>query len=684
MILIHAGIPLAALAGHATLLYFLYRSGITPGPRRILAVFLLANCSAAFWSFTLHTNLLANPTASLWGLIASGGFLYTSMVHFAARFPYTKARTGWLVPIAYLLAAAILVLSLVTGLAVQDVRYLGGGMVSIQFGPLMALMFAYILASGALATVFFATSLRQAGERTERRRIQCTLAASVCLTLGGLMNAVPALSSYPIDILAQVATALLLSYAILRHRLLEIGTVPRERVARTLVLLAALLLYLGLLVGLALAARPLDLTVFLAGGMVGAVLFTWLHYRFGGLTTRALRARVMDVPYDRVEVLERASELLCQVGEPVDLSRALVDLICTNLRCRTAALWLSPPGHDQYLLTSWVGIPQVQAQELSVDSRHPFLVKLRGLRHVMNPTQVHQCRSLLSSLTVDSPILESPDANVAVPLEGHDRMLGFLILGPRDSGSYSHEDLTLLESLRHPAAVAVDNAQFQQHLRSLASQLAMTEERERKRLATGLHDRIGQPLAVLKMKLDALEVPARSTILARQLERIRDLANQAIQETRSFTFELSPPILYELGLEAALEWLTERFQEQYDIACIFQDDAQPKPLNDDARGLVFWSVRELLMNVVRHAEARTAKVSTWREGDYLRVRVEDDGVGFKTADIEGVTRKFGLFSIRQRLPEFGGQLELESQRRRGTRATLTMRLDRGGEHSTQN
>ena len=102
MILILAGLPLAAFAGHATLLYFLYRSGITPGPRRILAVFLLANCSAAFWSFTLHTNLLGNPTASLWGLMASGGLLYASMFHFAARFPYMKARTKPLIPIVYL------------------------------------------------------------------------------------------------------------------------------------------------------------------------------------------------------------------------------------------------------------------------------------------------------------------------------------------------------------------------------------------------------------------------------------------------------------------------------------------------------------------------------------------------------------------------------------------------------
>ena len=135
--------------------------------------------------------------------------------------------------------------------------------------------------------------------------------------------------------------------------------------------------------------------------------------------------------------------------------------------------------------------------------------------------------------------------------------------------------------------MALDNAQFQQRLRALASQLSLAEERERKRLATGLHDQIGQPLAVLKMRLDALQEPLSYSLLAKHLDRLRDLANQALQETRSFTFDLSSPLLYEVGLEAALEWLTERFQQQYELECTFEDDGQPKPLGDDARGLVF-------------------------------------------------------------------------------------------------
>jgi len=86
-------------------------------------------------------------------------------------------------------------------------------------------------------------------------------------------------------------------------------------------------------------------------------------------------------------------------------------------------------------------------------------------------------------------------------------------------------------------------------------------------------------------------------------------------------------------------------------------------------------VRELLMNIVKHAEAQTATVSIWRDDDELRVSVEDDGVGFDTSEMEKRTRGFGLFSMRQRLTEFGGQVEVESKHGYGTRVTLVAPLE---------
>ena len=215
----------------------------------------------------------------------------------------------------------------------------------------------------------------------------------------------------------------------------------------------------------------------------------------------------------------------------------------------------------------------------------------------------------------------------------------------------------------------------QAQLQALASDLVLTEERERRYLAVELHDRIGQALAVSKIKLGGLQASAFSTELAGSLEEVRMLVDQTIQDTRSLTFDLSPPILYELGLEAAVEWLAEQMQEQHGLQIDVEDDGQLKPLDDDARVLLFRAVRELLVNVVKHARARHTEVAIQRDGDDIRIRVEDDGIGFEPLKIDTHMRAgFGLFSIEERLHLLGGSFQLESAIGHGTRVVLAAPL----------
>ncbi len=214
---------------------------------------------------------------------------------------------------------------------------------------------------------------------------------------------------------------------------------------------------------------------------------------------------------------------------------------------------------------------------------------------------------------------------------------------------------------------------YQEKLRSLSSELFLAEERERRRIATGLHDRIGQNLVFSKIKLDSLQKTLLSSSQPGVLEEICELIEQMIRETRSLTFELSSPVLYELGLEPAIEWLTEQNQAQYGITTEFYDDGQHKPLDDSVRALLFQATRELLFNIAKHSRARSSKVSIHKEGDNIRVQVEDDGVGF---DVQGPNPEeskisgFGLFSIRERLSYIGGRLEINTVPGQGTRVDL--------------
>jgi len=210
---------------------------------------------------------------------------------------------------------------------------------------------------------------------------------------------------------------------------------------------------------------------------------------------------------------------------------------------------------------------------------------------------------------------------------------------------------------------------YQEELRSLASELSLAEERERRRIATDLHDHIGQTLAITKLKLGALRNELSSNGHGELLSEIWSLVDQTIKYTKSLTFELSPPILYELGFEATIEWLGEQMQKQHDIFFEFESDGTSKPLDKDVSILMFQAVRELFMNVVKHASAQKVRVSIRGINEEMEIAVEDNGIGFDMAKVEKNT--FGFFSIRERLKRFGGTFVIETEPGRGTRVVLT-------------
>jgi PAS domain S-box-containing protein len=209
-------------------------------------------------------------------------------------------------------------------------------------------------------------------------------------------------------------------------------------------------------------------------------------------------------------------------------------------------------------------------------------------------------------------------------------------------------------------------------LRRLTSEVVLSEERERRRIATGLHDRIGQNLVLAKFRLSALREALATAQPVDTLEEIIALIDQSLQETRSLTFELSPPVLYELGLEAAIEWLLENIQQQ-GLQTRLEHDREPKPLEQSVQVILFQATRELLFNIMKHARATSVTVSIRRDQHSICISIQDDGIGFDCSKHGGKTSRgggFGLMSIRERMTHLGGRFELESGPGQGTRASL--------------
>ena len=275
-------------------------------------------------------------------------------------------------------------------------------------------------------------------------------------------------------------------------------------------------------------------------------------------------------------------------------------------------------------------------------------------------------------------------SGITIMIPGDGAPFGVLGAYARVQRSYSKQDMLFLQAMANILgdSIARKNAenrlvQQRQQLRALASDLALAEERERRRIAIGLHDQVIQNLAVATIRLDGLRQTLRTEEERNALQTTRDSTGAAIADLRSLTFELSPPVLYELGLEAALQYLAEQMEREHGLPVQCFDDRLEKPLRDDLRVTLYRSVRELIMNAVKHARAGVLKVSVSRFGEDIRILVEDDGVGFDNAALEirpPAGAGFGLFSIRERLGCLGGQIAIDSQPGRGTRITLSVPL----------
>lgn len=211
-------------------------------------------------------------------------------------------------------------------------------------------------------------------------------------------------------------------------------------------------------------------------------------------------------------------------------------------------------------------------------------------------------------------------------------------------------------------------------LRRLASQLSLTEERERRQIAEDLHDHLGQVLAIMKIRLQRLRGDAVFGGHGDSLGELISLSDQAIRYVRGLTFEISPPILYELGLGPVLDWYGEQIQHKHGLKVKVKDKG-PRNLPDDIKVTLWKSARELLHNIIKHAEAKTVAVKVGEKDGMVVLEIEDNGHGFDLTEARRQSGdRFGLFSIEERLFQLGGRMIVDTAPGRGTRVRLEVAL----------
>ncbi|MEN6459280.1 MAG: response regulator [Thermoguttaceae bacterium] len=229
---------------------------------------------------------------------------------------------------------------------------------------------------------------------------------------------------------------------------------------------------------------------------------------------------------------------------------------------------------------------------------------------------------------------------------------------------------TLEQRIAERTAVATRRAA---QLQALASELTRTEQRERRRLARLLHDDLQQLLYAARLNLGSLQGHVQDDFSHELIGRIDELLNQSIARSRSLTVQLSPPVLYDAGFAAALEWLSRHVHETLGLAIEVQVDPDIEPEGEDLRVLLFDAARELLFNVAKHAGTNEARMTVSAQDERrLQLVVSDRGAGFDPTKLrsQNATGGFGLLSVRERLELLGGRMLVDAAPGQGTRITI--------------
>lgn len=217
---------------------------------------------------------------------------------------------------------------------------------------------------------------------------------------------------------------------------------------------------------------------------------------------------------------------------------------------------------------------------------------------------------------------------------------------------------------------------YREKLVALASAFSVSKEQERCRIAQEIHDSISQNLAYSKLKLQFLSERLEEENLSdlrNDLAGVIAIIGEALERTRTLMFEMGVPVLYQLGLEAALQWLVGEMSRKYGFVVRFTATCIPEELSDDQKAFLFRSAQELLTNVVKHAGVNEASLSVRKRAGHVTVRVRDKGKGFDVSELDKSdlsNKSYGLFSLETLVRSLGGDVRISSVVGRGTDVTL--------------
>lgn len=220
--------------------------------------------------------------------------------------------------------------------------------------------------------------------------------------------------------------------------------------------------------------------------------------------------------------------------------------------------------------------------------------------------------------------------------------------------------------------------EYQQSLKQLTTELSLAEEKQRKEIAANIHDHLSQSLVISKMKINDLQKTEEVKERKAELSVVKNHISEALENSRKITYDLSPPILYEMGLVETMYWLAEKIEEENKIKVDFNSDVAMLELPEAKLILLYRSIQELVYNAIKHSGANKLSIRFNSIHEGLEIILRDNGKGFDLMELEKKkpsTKSFGLFAVQERIQNLGGKFQINSEPGKGTEAKIYLPLE---------
>ena len=219
---------------------------------------------------------------------------------------------------------------------------------------------------------------------------------------------------------------------------------------------------------------------------------------------------------------------------------------------------------------------------------------------------------------------------------------------------------------------------YQSSLQNLTSEISLVEENHRKQIAANIHDHLSQSLVISKMRISEMQKRPNIEDIQPDLDFINNRISEALNNSRKITYELSPPVLYQLGIVDALYWFAGEIEESYGLQVTLNSNISSLQLSDSKSILIFRCIQEVVTNTVKYAKATTINIDFNKNEEVLLIDISDNGIGFDTSTLHKTNMSssgFGLFAVRERIRNLKGEFNIDSEINIGTVVNFSIHLD---------